>query len=595
MKAMKALVALLVSIVACAGVAEAQVVLRVAPDLTPDGVPGTAVPLVFNLRGVRDYPGGTLEISVIQSPLQGYAIDPGRFPLDRAGTGSGSLRVVTPAGSDPYGVWRFRASARVGERTVTAEFTINFRLSLRQDRYGTVAQAPIGRPVDLAGITVLNDAGRGVAGVQVEWEATGPERSSGRVASDERGQVRIPLRVTRPGTYEVVARLARRGEVFTGEAKFYVSTGLTLRRAGPESRGGVPGEPVSPDLEVSVVDTAGQPVSGIPIDWQIIAQPGGADARLTGGDERTRQGTARMRVALGDKVGAYRVEARIPRESGQPALSGDVAVFEIQTLPARELEERLCRTAREALPGLTREYQAKAAAYEAQVQRLRGHESVTQAALRRLMGAIDQADQFQYDMRLMVEALEREVSRGASVMGWSAFLHQFGSTLAKVAHAAKAVTQYAAGELTRDALKHLGIEVGLFEVFEHVAEQFGPERARTRWRSVVEARDAALDARQRIVQNLVELSRQHRAQQAAGRQRAEGLAHEANRLAGEANAAARSLRDRRDEYRSCEDRLVRAGARREELFGSWPNGRSDRDTYVQQNVPPVDRVAARGW
>jgi len=102
-------------------------------------------------------------------------------------------------------------------------------------------------------------------------------------------------------------------------------------------------------------------------------------------------------------------------------------------------------------------------------------------------------------------------------------------------------------------------------------------------------------ARQRIAQAYGELNRQYRAQQAAGRQRAEGLAHEANRLAGEANAAARSLRDRRDEYRSCEDRLVRAGARREELFGSWPNGRSDRDTYVQQNVPPVDRVAARGW
>jgi len=595
MKAMKALVAVLVSIIACAGVAEAQVVLRVAPDLTPDGVPGAAVPLVFNLRGARDYPGGTVEISVIQSPLQSYALDPGRFPLDRAGGGSGSLRIVAPAGSDPYGVWRFRASARVGERSVTAEFTVNFPLTLRQDRHGAVVQAPIGRPADLGGMTVLNDGRRGVAGVQVEWEATGPERSSGRVASDERGQVRIPLRVTRPGTYEVVARLARRGEVFTGEAKFYVSTGLTLRRVGAESRGGVPGESVSPDLEVSVLDTAGQPVSGIPIDWRIVVQPSGAGARLTGGDERTQQGTARMRVALGDKVGVYRIEARIPRESGQPALSGDAAEFKIQTLSAKELEERLCRTVREVLPGLTREYQAKAAAYQAQAQALRTHESTVQGALRRLRGAIDQADQFQYEMRLMVETLEREVSRGASVMGWSAFLHQFGSTLAKVAHAAKAITQYAAGELTRDALKHLGIEVGLFEAFEHVAEHFGPERARTRWRSVVEARDAALEARQRIAQAYGELNRQYRAQQAAGRQRAEDLAREINRLGDEANAAARALRDRRDEYRACEDRLVRAGVRREELFGSWPNGRSDHDTYVQQNVPPVDRVATRGW
>ncbi len=90
-------------LVGMVGAAEART-LRVAPD-TQYATPGVPFELIFRVepaRNIADERGRlpSVEISVLKSPVQNFIMEPAKFPLSRAGTASGRLRIWGATGAD---------------------------------------------------------------------------------------------------------------------------------------------------------------------------------------------------------------------------------------------------------------------------------------------------------------------------------------------------------------------------------------------------------------------------------------------------------------------------------------------------------------
>jgi hypothetical protein len=573
--------------------AAAQPRLTVAPP-AQTGTPATAYELVFNIQGATNPGPLTVNIRSLETPVQNYALDGAIVPLSRAGTGETRLRVIVPgSGADAYGVWRFRASTFVGSRELTADFRIDMPLTLRQERTGDTVRAPLGTAATLGGLKVVDEAGRGVPNVAVAWEAAGPEASRGQAASNARGEVVLPFVARAPGRYEVVARLAEPGPIFRGDAKFFVQTTVGLARVGPESRAGVPGE--SQDLEVRIVDAANKPASGVAVEWRVMGEPSGAGARLAAAESQTQNGLARMPLTVGEKVGTYRVEAAVKRVPGALPLASDPVVFTVTTVPGKELEARRCRDAREALPAVTAEWTTRYGAYDSQVKALQAWEKARAADLQRLDTAVKNLDAAQAAMRPVVDKMNEQLSSAGTVVGWSAFLSKFGTLLAHAATVAGAGYAYAAEEATKKLIGTALGEFAAFEVLGLVADHFGPDRARERFQGLVEARDAAQAAHDRMVKHYVAMSQLLRARKTQWQRQGEQMAVAATQAGEHANVTARRLREVRERYQRCEEQLLRAGVSAEEIHENWPEGRAGHDKFVRQAVLTAERVTARGF
>jgi hypothetical protein len=109
----------------------------------------------------------------------------------------------------------------------------------------------------------------------------------------------------------------------------FQATGLaagpdTLRAVSPLVQPGRRNEPPASQPVVVAVDRFGNPVSGIPIRWEVTAGGGTLTDTVTatGGD-----GTATSSWTLGDESGVQKVVARLDDVSGSPLTFSAIVLF----------------------------------------------------------------------------------------------------------------------------------------------------------------------------------------------------------------------------------------------------------------------------
>ncbi len=132
---------------------------------------------------------------------------------------------------------------------------------------------------------------------------------------------------TAPGPCEVVARVVKsdgvtQDEKFTAAAK--AAAPDTLSAQSPLGQPGRRGQEVSTPPVVRAVDKYGNPVSDVPVAWQITAGEGTVSDPivLTGAD-----GRASVKWTLGNRIGVHKLTAAIGQATGSPVTFTATVLF----------------------------------------------------------------------------------------------------------------------------------------------------------------------------------------------------------------------------------------------------------------------------
>lgn len=123
---------------------------------------------------------------------------------------------------------------------------------------------------------------------------------------------------SRPGPHEVEARLvvtepAPPSAVF--EASAIAGAPDTVRAASPLSQPGRLGQPTREAPAVSVVDSFGNPVGGVDVEWDVTAGGGSTSSERTASGA---DGRATVTWTLGPIVGVQKLVARVEGVLGSP-------------------------------------------------------------------------------------------------------------------------------------------------------------------------------------------------------------------------------------------------------------------------------------
>ena len=133
---------------------------------------------------------------------------------------------------------------------------------------------------------------------------------------------------TSPGAYVIQAQLisgeedSLQTEEFTAVAR--AAAPDTLSPLSPVSQPGRRGHAVHTSPLIRVVDRFGNPVSDVPVAWQVVAGEG----QITDPITRTNSdGTAGVGWTLGDRIGVHKLTATIERATGSPATFTATVLF----------------------------------------------------------------------------------------------------------------------------------------------------------------------------------------------------------------------------------------------------------------------------
>jgi hypothetical protein len=163
-------------------------------------------------------------------------------------------------------------------------------------------------------VQVLNALQQGVSGLTVTFQVTDPaggtiDPAEGTTNSAGEAVTNWTLG-TVPGTYSVVARLVGvEGEDKVAEFQAHADAGppSSLTSLSPLEQPGRREQPVRTAPVVQVLDQFGNPVPGVPVQWQVIA----GDGQATAGGDTDAEGKASVSWTLGDEAGIQKLSAAV--------------------------------------------------------------------------------------------------------------------------------------------------------------------------------------------------------------------------------------------------------------------------------------------
>jgi hypothetical protein len=132
---------------------------------------------------------------------------------------------------------------------------------------------------------------------------------------------------TTPGDRTADARVNVTGDssrVVTFEATALAASPDTLRAVSPLVQPGRRNQPATSQPTIVAVDRFGNPVSGVPVRWEVTAGGGVLNDSLT---STGADGSATVLWTLGDQIGVQKVDARLEGVSGSPVTFSAAVLF----------------------------------------------------------------------------------------------------------------------------------------------------------------------------------------------------------------------------------------------------------------------------
>lgn len=178
--------------------------------------------------------------------------------------------------------------------------------------------------VDSSGAPIANLP---VAFVVVSGDAGGRLEPDTAITNAQGEASTIWVLGTTPGDRTADARVVVTGDssrVVTFQATALAGSPDTLRALSPLIQPGRRNEPVTSQPVILAVDRFGNPVSGVPVDWDVTAGGGVLNDSLT---STGADGTASVLWTLGDRIGVQKVTARLEGASGSPVTFSATVLF----------------------------------------------------------------------------------------------------------------------------------------------------------------------------------------------------------------------------------------------------------------------------
>jgi hypothetical protein len=181
-------------------------------------------------------------------------------------------------------------------------------------------------------VKVVDGSGAPIPNLPVAFEVADGD-SGGRVEPDTaftntQGEASTVWTLgTTPGERTADARVSvssDSSQVVTFQATALAGKPDTLRALSPLIQPGRRNEPVESQPIVLAVDRFGNPVSGVPIQWEVTAGGGDLNASLT---QTGADGTASVSWTLGDGVGFQKLTARLDGATGSPITFSATVLF----------------------------------------------------------------------------------------------------------------------------------------------------------------------------------------------------------------------------------------------------------------------------